>query len=118
LDGPYRPGALRALARIYDRRNVEGLIKKVKTVPRDQRRQLVTTLIRLYYQEVETIVDTQPGDSPVPRDRRPWPMSEQIAAALRETVEGADKETVEFVQRELNRRQVYISGLSMPATEN
>ncbi|MBO0699335.1 MAG: CotH kinase family protein, partial [Zavarzinella sp.] len=50
LDGPYASGALWAMRYMHDPRAVEGLIRKLGTVPAlDLRRAILSTLIRLYH---------------------------------------------------------------------
>ena len=54
LDGPYAPGALWAMRYMHDKKTVEGLIKKLGTTrTADLRRDILATLVRLYYREAD-----------------------------------------------------------------
>ena len=54
IDGPHREGALRALRSLHEPKAVEGLIKKLATTRSSEaRRELLSTLVRLYHREAD-----------------------------------------------------------------
>src|SRR5205085_2768831 len=54
LDGPHAQGALWAMRYMHNQKAVEGLIKKLGTIRSlELRREVLTTLIRLYHREAD-----------------------------------------------------------------
>ena len=85
LNGPHRAGAIAALKHLHDPKTVDGHFKVLST-SRDEslRREVWTTLIRLYHREGEFTVDspkwwgTRPDTTGPYYDRQKWSESEQL----------------------------------------
>ena len=119
LDGPYRDGAQWALKSMHHPQAVEGLIRRLST-ERDetQRRELLTTLVRLYHREADYKGDwwgTRPDTTGPYYARAKWEMSEAIAKVMRTVMVDADAKTAKFLQGQLARHRVSISGLPAAA---
>ncbi len=120
LDGPYHDGAQWALKYMHRATAVEGLIKKLSTQrDENQRRQTLTTLVRLYHREADYKGDwwgTRPDTTGPYYARAKWEMSEPIAKVMRTVMADDDKETAKFLQGQLARHRVSIDGLPTSAS--
>ncbi len=115
LDGPFRAGALQTLRQIYSPAVVTGLIKGLnKTSNVTERREVLATLIRLYYQEGEYKGDwwgTRPDNSGPIYDRQPWAESERIASVVKTALGDANEETTKFIEDQIVLHKVKADGL-------
>src|SRR5262249_30833747 len=126
LDRPHARGALWALRYMHDRKAVEGLIGKLRTV-RDSalRRDILATLIRLYHREADYKGfwwGIRPETAGPYFDAVEWEQSKRIGAVLKRAVLDADPDTAAALRGELARHQVSLEGLpsgpgSVPTTE-
>jgi putative membrane-bound dehydrogenase-like protein len=121
VDGPYAPGALAALRYLHDRKTVEGLIKKLATVRSvELRRDVLTTLIRLYHREADyrgAWWGIRPENVGPYYDAVDWEQSPRIAQVVTSAVLDADPETATHLRGELTRHRVSLKGLpSIAAT--
>jgi putative membrane-bound dehydrogenase-like protein len=119
IDGPNAAGALWALKYIHTEAAVSGLLRKLSTV-RDVslRREVLTTLIRLYHREGQYKSGwwgTRPDTSGPYYDRNGWEQSERIAAAIKVALTEADPQTAEHIKEQLARHKVQIEGLPSAA---
>jgi len=122
LDGPYAAGALWALKYMHNEEAVSGLLRRLSTT-RDQalRREILTTLIRLYHREGDYTGGwwgTRPDTSGPYYDRQTWSQSERIAAAIRTAYAEADETTAEHIKAQLARHKVPLDGLNDLARDN
>ncbi|MCO6455789.1 MAG: discoidin domain-containing protein [Pirellulaceae bacterium] len=119
LSGPYRDGALRALSQMHEQPAVEGLVRQLGTT-REQaaRRQLFSTLIRLYHREgpyTSGWWGTRPDTSGPYFDRQKWSASPRIEAVVRTALAEGQEEASAFLLGELERFQVRLQGLTAAA---
>ncbi len=116
LDGPHANGALSALKYIHNVDAVNGLFQRLSTTrDQSQRREILTTLIRLYHREGEYKAGwwgTRPDTSGPYYDRQTWTESQRIAAAIRTAISEADTPTSEHILAQLARHKVKIDGLN------
>jgi putative membrane-bound dehydrogenase-like protein len=116
LDGPHYRGALWALRYLHDRKAVEGLIRKLATARSSEaRREMLATLIRLYYREADydgTWWGIRPDSTGPYWDRREWELTPRIEAVLTTAALDGDAGTVAFLRAELARHRVSLKGLS------
>jgi putative membrane-bound dehydrogenase-like protein len=121
LDGPHARGALWALKYMHTEEAVSGLLRRLSTTyDKALRREILTTLIRLYHQEgpfEQGWWGTRPDTSGPYFDRQTWSQSERIADAIRTAYAEADEETAKHISAELARHKVKIDGLSDAAAE-
>lgn len=115
LDGPHWQGALWAMRYMHDPKAVEGLIRKLATVRTPElRRQILVTLIRLYYREADykgTWWGIRPDNTGPYYDRVEWEMSKRIGAVVTAAFLDGDEDTVAFLQAQLTRHRVSLAGL-------
>jgi putative membrane-bound dehydrogenase-like protein len=115
LDGPYASGALWALRYMHDKKTVEGLIKKLGTTrAADLRRDILATLVRLYYREAGyqgVWWGIRPENTGPYYDAVKWEQTKRIEAVLTSAVLDADADTAAFLRRELARHRVSLGGL-------
>jgi putative membrane-bound dehydrogenase-like protein len=115
LDGPYAPGALWALRYMHNPKAVDGLIKKLRTVRSAQlRRQILATLVRLYYREADyrgAWWGIRPENTGPYYDAEEWDQSKRIGAVLTSAVLDGDADTTAFLRKELERHQVDLAGV-------
>ena len=121
--GPYRDGALWALRSMHDPRAVDGLFLTLST-SRDEvlRREVWTTLIRLYHREGEFTDDgpawwgTRPDTTGPYYDRQPWSESNRIEGAIKVGLSEADESLVAHITEQLRRHVVNIDGIGESGT--
>lgn len=116
LNTPNRSAALWALRSMHQKKTVDGLFQLLST-SRDKslRRDLWTTLIRLYHREGEYSGGwwgTRPDTTGPYFDRQPWEESDRIAAAVRVALAEGDAGMAEHIQSELKRHVVRLDGIS------
>ena len=119
LQGPYRRGAIAALKRMHDPGTVDGLFK-VLSISHDEslRRDVWTTLIRLYHREGEFTVDspkwwgTRPDTTGPYYDRQKWSESDRIAAATRVAMAEGDESLKKHLTDQLKKHVVNLDGIS------
>ena len=119
LETPYREGALAALKRMHSPQVVTGLFGVLgKSRDETLRRQVWTTLIRLYHREGD-FTEKSPGwwgtrpDTTGPYyDRVTWDESERIAAAIRVAFAEADEKLATHLRTELQRHRINLKGIS------
>jgi putative membrane-bound dehydrogenase-like protein len=115
LDGPYAPGALLALRSMHDKKTVEGLIKKLGTTrAADLRRDILATLVRLYYRDAPyqgVWWGIRPENAGPYYDAVEWEQSKRIGAVLTSAVLDADTDDAAFLRSELARHRVSLEGL-------
>ncbi len=119
LTGPHRAGALAALKRLHDPRTVDGLFKVLSTSRDDAlRREVWTTLIRLYHREGEFTVDspkwwgTRPDTTGPYYDRQKWSESDRIAAAIRVAIAEGNESLKGHLTEQLRKHVVNLDGIS------
>jgi putative heme-binding domain-containing protein len=120
LNGPHRAGALWALKSMHDKRTVDGLFKVLSTARDEElRREVWTTLIRLYHREGNYVE----GESPKWWGTRPdttgpyyhrvkWSESDRIAAAIKVALSEANESLAKHINEQLKRHVVKLDGLS------
>jgi putative membrane-bound dehydrogenase-like protein len=119
LNGPHRSGAIAALKHMHDPKTVDGLFKVLST-SRDesQRREVWTTLVRLYHREGEFAVDspnwwgTRPDTNGPYYDRQKWSESDRIADAVKIALAEADESLKTHLTEQLKKHVVNLDGLS------
>ena len=120
LKTPYRSGALQALQYMHDVRTVDGLFK-VLSIGRDDelRRDVWTTLIRLYHREGDFIEDespkwwgTRPDTTGPYYHRVKWSESDRIAAAIKVAMAEADEPLRKHLDEQIKRHVLKLDGLS------
>ncbi|MAG92287.1 MAG: heme-binding domain-containing protein [Planctomycetaceae bacterium] len=116
LDGSHVDGALWALKYLHNAEAVNGLFQRLSTT-RNQtvRREMLTTLIRLYHREGEYTGGwwgTRPDTTGPYYDRKTWSESPRIASAIKTALTEADKTTAEHILAQLTRHKVQIDGLN------
>jgi putative membrane-bound dehydrogenase-like protein len=119
LNGPHRAGAIAALKHLHDPKTVDGLFKVLST-SRDEslRREVWTTLIRLYHREGEFTVDspkwwgTRPDTTGPYYDRQKWSESDRIADAVKIAMTEADESLKAYLTEQLKKHVVNLDGLS------
>jgi putative heme-binding domain-containing protein len=115
VDGPYAPGALWAMRYMHYRKTVEGLIKKLGTTRgADLRRDILATLVRLYYREADykgVWWGIRPENDGPYYDAVEWEQSKRIGAVLTSAVLDIDADTAVFLRNELARHRVSLKGL-------
>jgi putative membrane-bound dehydrogenase-like protein len=119
LNGPYRSGALWALRSLHNPQAVDGLFRLLST-SRDEalRREVWTTLIRLYHREGEFTEDspkwwgTRPDTTGPYYDRQKWSESDRIAAAIKVALSEADESLAAHIRQQLKRHVVNPDGIS------
>ncbi len=119
LNGPHRAGAVAALKHMHDPKTVDGLFKVLST-SRDEslRRDVWTTLIRLYHREGEFTVDspkwwgTRPDTTGPYYDRQKWSESDRIADAIKVAMSEADDSLKAHLTEQLKKHVVNLDGLS------
>ena len=119
LNGPYRAGALAALKRMHDPKTVDGLFKVLST-SRDEalRREVWTTLIRLYHREGDFTVDspkwwgTRPDTTGPYYDRQKWSESDRIATAIKVALAEGDESLKAHISEQLKKHVVNLDGIS------
>ena len=119
LNGPYRKGALWALKSLHSKRTINGLFQTLSTTrDRSLRRQIWTTLIRLYHRAGEFTQDsrgwwgTRPDTTGPYYDRQKWSESERIAAAVKVALADNDESLVTHITKQLKRHVVKLDGNS------
>jgi putative heme-binding domain-containing protein len=115
LDGPYSHGALWAMRYMHDKKTVDGLIKKLRTIQSSElRREVLATLIRLYYREADyrgVWWGITPENSGPYFDAEEWEQSKRIETVVMNAVRDADPGTAAFLLAELTRNRVSLTGL-------
>lgn len=113
---PEGRGALRALRGIHTAEAVAGLISKLGAVKDgDLRKELLTTLVRLYHKEGAWPGDwwgTRPDSSGPYYRRAKWEETPKIEAALKKEIAGPD---AAHVAAQLQRHKVLIPGVALDA---
>ena len=116
LDGPYADGALWALKYLHQEEAVNGLLHRLSTTRnRALRREILTTLIRLYHHEGAYRGGwwgTRPDTSGPYYDRQTWSQSARIGAAVRVALSEADETTAKHILAQLVRHKVKLDGLN------
>ena len=101
---------------MHNQTAVSGLLHRLSTTrDQSQRLEVLTTLIRLYHREggyKGGWWGTRPDTSGPYYDRKTWPESERIAAAIRTALSEADKATAAHILAQLTRHKVQIDGLN------
>ena len=117
LDGPYAEGALSALRYMHERRSVDGLIKKLGTVRSPElRRDLLTTLMRLYHREADyrgVWWGIRPENTGPYYDAVEWEQSQRIGSVITSAVLDADTDTAAFLRTQLARHRVSLKGVPL-----
>ena len=120
LDEPDARGALWALRYMHDKKTVNGLIKKLGTVrSANLRRDVLATLIRLYYREADYTGNwwgIRPENNGPYFDAVKWDQTERIGAVVTRAVLDADTDSAKFLRSELARLRVELDGLPKAAT--
>jgi putative membrane-bound dehydrogenase-like protein len=119
LNGPNRSGAIATLKQLHDPKTVDGLFKVLST-SRDEalRREVWTTLIRLYHQEGEFTLEspkwwgTRPDTTGPYYDRQKWSESDRIAEAVKVAMAEADESLKNHLTEQLKKHVVNLDGLS------
>jgi putative heme-binding domain-containing protein len=115
-------GALQALRYVHQAAAVEGLIAKVESVTDPAlRREVLTTLTRLYYQEGEWPGDwwgTRPDTTGPYYRRAAWSETPKIEAALAKVLATADAETVVHLRQQIQRHSIKSTALEPDETSN
>ena len=119
LNGPHRAGALAALKRMHDPKTVDGLFTGLST-SRDEslRREIWTTLIRLYHREGEFTVDspnwwgTRPDTIGPYYDRQKWSESDRIADAIKVAMTEGNETLQQHITEQLKKHVVNLEGVS------
>ncbi len=115
LDGPHREGALRAMRSMHTDRAADGLIRKLGSAREPGlRREILSTLIRLYHREAEykgTWWGIRPDNSGPYYDRQEWAQSKRIGSVLTSAVLDSDALTAAYLRSELSRHKVALAGL-------
>jgi putative membrane-bound dehydrogenase-like protein len=110
LDGPYAQGALWAMRYMHDKKTVDGLIQKLRTVQSfDLRRDVLTTLVRLYYREADykgVWWGITPENTGPYFDAIEWDQSKRIETVVTNALRDADPDTAAFLQNEFMRNRV------------
>ncbi|MEC9095820.1 MAG: HEAT repeat domain-containing protein, partial [Planctomycetota bacterium] len=121
IDGPYAEGAFGALKYMHNAKSVDGLIKLLSTTTNTAtRKEVITTLIRLYHREGEYTGGwwgTRPDLTGPYFDRQPWEQSEKIAAVLKSLIPQLNPEAKTHAGTQLARHKVEIEGLQQLVTE-
>ncbi len=119
LNGPHRAGALAALKRMHDPKTVDGLFNFLSTSRNESlRREIWTTLIRLYHHEGEFTVDspkwwgTRPDTTGPYYDRQKWSESDRIAAAIKVAIADGDETLRIHLTEQLKKHVVNLDGIS------
>ena len=119
VEGPYSAGAFWALKYMHNEEAVSGLAAGLsRTRSADTRREILTTLVRLYHREGDYKGGwwgTRPDRTGPYYDRKPWEQSERIAATLKTFLAGADSKTLAATAAQLTRHKVKIAGLPSAA---
>jgi putative heme-binding domain-containing protein len=115
LDGPYARGALWAMRYMHDKKTVDGLIKKLRTVQSSELRcEVLSTLIRLYHREADykgVWWGITPENSGPYFDAIEWDQSKRIETVVTNALRDADPNTAAFLLAELRRNRVSLDGL-------
>lgn len=116
LSTPYRSAGLWALRSMHRQQSIDGLFKLLST-SRDEslRRDVWTTLIRLYHREGDYIGGwwgTRPDTTGPYFDRQTWDQSDRIGAAVKVALAEGDAKLTEHLQAELRRHVVRLDGIS------
>ncbi|HIE98889.1 MAG TPA: c-type cytochrome [Fuerstia sp.] len=119
MNTPYRDGALWALKSMHNEHAINGLFKTLSTT-RDEplRREIWTTLIRLYHREGEFTDDsrswwgTRPDTTGPYYDRQEWSESNRIADAIKVALSEADESLAAHIKAQLKRHVVNLDGIS------
>ncbi|MCP4852951.1 MAG: c-type cytochrome [Fuerstiella sp.] len=119
LNTPYRDGALWALKSMHSEPAINGLFKTLSAT-RDEvlRREIWTTLIRLYHREGKFTDDsrswwgTRPDNTGPYYDRQEWSESKRIADAIKVALSEADESLAAHVKAQLKRHVVNLDGIS------
>jgi len=119
-DSPLARGGLRTLREIHSEAAVTGLIDKLATVKsRELRHEVLSTLIRLYYQEGEWPGDwwgTRP-DTRGPYYRRgKWAQTERIESVIAEVLATADEAAAKHIREQLEKHLVESENLNSAVT--
>ncbi|MFP6737584.1 MAG: c-type cytochrome, partial [Planctomycetota bacterium] len=119
IEGPYSDGAFWALKYLHNEETVSGLAGSLsRTQNTDTRREILTTLVRLYHREGDYKGGwwgTRPDRTGPYYDRKPWSESDKIAATLKTFLAGADAKTLQATALQLARHKVKIAGLPSAA---
>jgi putative membrane-bound dehydrogenase-like protein len=115
LDGTDARGALSAMRYMHDKRTVDGLVKKLGMVrSSDLRREILATLIRLYFREADYTGfwwGIRPENSGPYFDAVEWDQTARIGAVLTTAILEADPESAGYLRKELARHRVALEGL-------
>ncbi|MEZ6124727.1 MAG: discoidin domain-containing protein [Planctomycetaceae bacterium] len=119
LTGPHRSGALWALKSMHSKDAVDGLFRVLST-SRDEtlRREIWTTLIRLYHREGEFTEDspkwwgTRPDTTGPYYDRQKWSESDRIGDAIKIALSEGDDSLAAHINEQLKRHVVNLDGIS------
>jgi len=117
--GPHRAGAIAALKHMHDSTAIDGLFKVLSTSRDDSlRRDVWTTLIRLYHREGDFTVDspkwwgTRPDTTGPYYDRQTWSESDRIGAAIRVAMSEGDEGLRTHLTEQLRKHVVNLEGLT------
>ena len=119
LNSPNRDGALWALKSMHSERTIDGLFQ-ILSVTRDTslRREIWTTLIRLYHREREFTDEgrgwwgTRPDTTGPYYERQEWSESDRIAAAVKVALADVDTALAAHIKAQLKRHVVQLDGIS------
>lgn len=110
LGGPHQAGALWALKGMHEPSAIDGLFAQLGTVrDKELRREIWTTLIRLYHQEgpfEKGWWGTRPDTTGPYYDRQVWSESERIADAIAVALTEADPTLAAHIHEQLKRHLV------------
>jgi putative membrane-bound dehydrogenase-like protein len=115
LDGPHAQGALWALRYMHNKKAVDGLVQKLGSIrSADLRREILTTLIRLYNREADykgAWWGIRPENAGPYYDALEWDQTRRIGAVITSAVLDSDADTGAFLREQLVRHQMSLPGL-------
>jgi putative heme-binding domain-containing protein len=121
-DSPMARGALRTLREMHSEEAVSGLVGKLGTVASPElRREVLSTLIRLYYCEGKWPGDwwnTRPDTKGPYYRREEWAQTKKIEQAIADALTTADTATAEHIQKQLAKHLIkskHLAGISPAA---
>ena len=119
LNGPHRAGAIAALKHMHDPKTIDGLFKVLSTgCDEALRREVWTTLIRLYHREGKFTIDspkwwgTRPDTTGPYYDRQKWSESDRIASAIIIATTEGDEFLRTHITTQLIKHVVNLDGIS------
>ncbi len=107
--GPNKAPILRALGMMHQREVVDGLIALLPQVPSDYRREILSTLCRLHFQEGPWKGDswgTRPDTRGPYYQPEPWSESNKIARVLKESLDSATPDDAAYLIETMQRNRM------------